>query len=105
VRREWLKSFKQHLWQGKPMVHLVAFYCHDAESERFGLVNDAYLYEEALEKKFCLITEREINAKVLKGETLNETVCQCNRALEELSIARRLPEEDRWAWKTIRFSF
>jgi len=81
------------------MLHLATFYGHDTESGRFGLVNDVYLYEESLEQKFLRIAETKINTKLWKGETLNEAEVKFNRAFAELSIARNLPEERRWAWK------
>jgi hypothetical protein len=104
VRREWLKRFQVYLKEGVPMLHLVTFYGHDTESGRFGLVNDVYLYEESLEQKFRRIAETKINTKLWKGETLNEAEVKFNRAFTELSIARNLPEERRWAWKTARFA-
>mmetsp|Transcript_15143 Transcript_15143/g.21593 ORF Transcript_15143/g.21593 Transcript_15143/m.21593 type:complete len:90 (+) Transcript_15143:951-1220(+) len=84
------------------MVHLIAFLVKK-KKKRFGLVKEAYLYDEALETKIRMMREKEIVSKVRKGKTLDESDLQFHRTLTELSFARSQPEEDRLDWKTPRF--
>jgi len=103
MRREWLTRLNQHLRKGARMVHLVAYYGQESDIDKFGLVDDVYLYDKALEKEFRENPEREINWKIMQGDALNERDLRFNLALLQLSLARSLPEEYRWAWKSSPF--
>eukprot|EP00590_Aulacoseira_subarctica_P000455 CAMPEP_0172434214 /NCGR_PEP_ID=MMETSP1064-20121228/70509_1 /TAXON_ID=202472 /ORGANISM="Aulacoseira subarctica , Strain CCAP 1002/5" /LENGTH=263 /DNA_ID=CAMNT_0013182417 /DNA_START=314 /DNA_END=1105 /DNA_ORIENTATION=- len=104
IRREWQARLNQHLRQGARMAHLVAFYGRESGIDKFGLVYDVYLYDEYLENVFLANPEREIQAKIIQqGKKLNPRDLNFNLAILELSLARSLPEEYRWAWEPSPF--
>ena len=105
VRQEWMARLRQYLRQGAPMVHVVAFFGQEEENRKFGLVTDAYLYDEALEKIFRVAPEEQLFKKLLRGERWDESDLQFHRTLAELHFAKSQPEEERWDWKTPRFMF
>jgi len=104
MRREWLKRLNQHLRQGFQMLHLVAFFGEEDENDKFALVSDVYVHDDALEEEFRRIPERVINRKIIRGEALSETDVKFIRGLLGLSVAKSLPEEYRWVWKTMAIS-
>lgn len=103
MRREWITRLNRHLRQGARMAHLVAYYGQESEIGKFGLVDDVYLYDKALEEEFRGNPEREIHRKITQGDALNERDQRFNLALLQFSMARSLPEEYRWAWKSSPF--
>jgi len=104
MRREWQARLNQHLRKGARMAHLVAFYGRQSEIDKFGLVYEAYLYNEYLESVFLKNPEREIQAKTIQqGRAVDPRDLNFNLAILELSLARSLPEEYRWAWKPSPF--
>lgn len=59
-------------------------------------MTDAYLYDEAMEKKFRKMHENEIFKKSQRGERWNESDLQFHQTLAELRFVKSRPEEERW---------